>query len=101
MGRPKKVVEEEVPVEAVEPIEAMPEEAPAESVEEPAVEPVEEVAEPAPAPEPVPSVVYSVWTVKDRSGKEIRSYTIEVHAERAEACAIEYAGKIGGSVVAS
>ena len=97
MGRPKKVEEEVAPAEAVEPTEAMPEEAPAEPVEEPAVEPVEEVA--APAPEP--SVVYSVWTVKDRSGKEIRSYTTEIHAERAEACAIEYAGKINGTVHAS
>lgn len=48
-----------------------------------------------------PEVAYSTWTVKDRTGKVVRAYTIADHGEVASACATGYAGKIGGSVIAS
>jgi hypothetical protein len=38
------------------------------------------------------------FTVLNPAGAEIRTYSQELHGERAEELAHEYAGKIGGSV---
>lgn len=43
----------------------------------------------------------SAWAVMGRGGKYIRTYSIEVHGERAEALANQFAGKVGGKVEAA
>lgn len=94
--------------------------APVEETVEPQIEPVEEPGdvaevqpevvepsepssevEPEAEPEVVPEVVSSSvkgWSVHDLKGEFVRTYTLVLHGERAEALAHQFAGKINGSV---
>jgi hypothetical protein len=51
------------------------------------------------APEPAaPEVSKTSFDVYTRDGGYVRTYSIELHGENAEALAKQYAGKLGGSV---
>lgn len=65
----------------------------------------EPASEPTPAPEEVPAVSEKPkakkleFVVTNSGGGEVRTYTVDIHGNKAEELANEYANKIGGSVV--
>lgn len=90
MGRHKKEAEEVAPEAS--------EEATVEEANETSAEALGETPTETPVEEPKVEKSAGSWSVR-KFGQVVRTYTTEVHGEKAEACAIEYAGKINGEVV--